>query len=191
MSALPIPDPPEVDVDMPETYELDTELDDAQRARWFIDSDVLASWAMRKLAGLRSAQRRDDATASAEHERIDRWRAWRARGREAHIEFFTRHLEDYGRRQREAGRKSLSLPTGEVRTREVRGGFRVVDEAAVLEWARDYAPQAIRVRESLDKAALNAAIKATGEVPPGVEPEPDRVSVTVSTEPVDAEVVES
>ena len=174
--------PPEVDVDMPEHYGLDTELDDAQRARWFIDSDVLASWAMRKLAALRMAQRRDDAISAAEYERIDRWFSRRYKARERDVEFFMRHLEDYGRRQRAAGRKSLSLPTGTVRTREVRGSLVVTNADAAVAWAEANAPDLLTVTVSLNKAAAKRHLAETGELPDGCEVAPDRLSVAIDTE---------
>lgn len=174
----PVPDEP---VEMPERLDLDTVLSEEQRARWSIETDADASWALRMLAGYRRAQREDEATAGEDTARVARWLDERTAARAHHLEFFTRHLEDYGRRQRALGRKSVDVPFGVIRTREAPARVTLVDLDRFWEFAEDH-PELVRTKSAPNLAELAAYVKATGEVPPGCAVVDADVSVSVVTE---------
>lgn len=69
--------------------------------------------------------------------------------------------------------KMIRLPVGQMGWRKVPGGPRVVDEVRVLDWARAALPAAVRVVESLDRTTIREYVTTTGELPPGVELQPD------------------
>jgi phage host-nuclease inhibitor protein Gam len=79
-------------------------------------------------------------------------------------------LEPWVLREIAGGKKrSVNLPHGIAGFRRTPDRLEVADEGAAVEWARENAPHAIRVRESIDKNEMKANIEATGEVPEGCE----------------------
>lgn len=72
--------------------------------------------------------------------------------------------------------KTLHLMTGSLSFRRVRGGARIVDKAAVLEWARESMPSAIVsvITERVDAEFIDGHFRQTGEIPAGVEVQEER-----------------
>jgi hypothetical protein len=71
--------------------------------------------------------------------------------------FFDGALRDYARRQRDAGRITIHLPSGTLSTRPVGGNVQVVDEAKVLAWL----PAEVRgevVKESVRLSVLQKLV---------------------------------
>lgn len=144
----------------------------AERPPWAVASEADAIWAADRV--LTARQRRDRI--------VEQCRAMIARAeRDAQRAeaFFLPLLEHWARLNPPAKGKTIHLPTGQLAFRRVPGGPRVVDDAAALDWARAALPDAVRVVESVDKAAIKAHIAATGELPPGVEITPDDESFSV------------
>jgi phage host-nuclease inhibitor protein Gam len=106
--------------------------DDPNLPRWRIEDDGAAEWAMRKLA--RELQARGPIVDQAEAwtSRIEEWLKATLAPFDRRIRWWEGHLTDYARRQREAGRKTVSLPSGKVSTRPVPASVKVADEAQVL-----------------------------------------------------------
>jgi Bacteriophage Mu Gam like protein len=78
------------------------------------------------------------------------------------------------------GKKSIKLTTGAIGFRTVPGGPRVIDEAAVLAWAKEHGiPGVIKVTESVSRTAVKEYVQATGDQPDGVEVVPSRESFDV------------
>jgi hypothetical protein len=62
------------------------------------------------------------------------------------------------------GRSSLECPNGKAAIRKSPGRLEVSDEAAAIKWVRLYEiPDLIRIKESIDKAALRHLLKDAGE----------------------------
>ncbi len=151
-----------------------------------------ATWAMRKLA---QSQRRIDAVkrqADEEHDRIDRWFAHATKSDQSTVEYFTEVLGNYVKRLRvEEGRKSLSLPDGTVKSREVKETFKVEDLTAFVKWVQqspDLESQWLRTKQEANIPAVKAGVvyngefvvdSATGETIDGLVHVPGSVSVTV------------
>jgi phage host-nuclease inhibitor protein Gam len=124
--------------------------------RWRIEDDGAAEWAMRKLARERQAFEDAHDQALAWCARIDKWWESTSAPLVRRIRWWEGHLEDYARRQREAGRKTVSLPSGKVSTRPVPASVKVADEAQVLAGL----PAEVRklvVKESVRLRELQAA----------------------------------
>ena len=162
---------------------------------WSITGLKEAAWAARKA----KAAHDSIATITAwEEEEIARVRAAadveRAR-EQSTLDFFTGALAQYLAKEIEAGRstKTLNLPSGRVSIR-ARQPSLAIDDAPALEWARSHAPQVVKVRESLDRAAFKkavtladggAVITSDGEVLEFArwEPQSDSASFTPASEP--------
>jgi len=71
-------------------------------------------------------------------------------------------------------RKSIPLPAGTVGFRHLNTTLVIIDEGAVLDWARQHQPKAIQTKEYLSKTVINEHFAALGELPPGTQVEPER-----------------
>lgn len=167
-------------------------LADAEPERWRIVDDDGAEWAMRHIAEATAELAELRARAARWQERIDAWFAQAAEQVARRADFFTAHLEWYGRRERiEHERATISLPSGKVSARQVGAAVEIVDEEALLAWAKDNAPAIVRVREDVlvselrkvcvsgDDGFTTTVYAETGELIPGAGVRPEHVSVSV------------
>ncbi len=170
----------------------DETLLDAEES-WSISSYGEAEWSMAKVSTVDAELARIDQQYEEWLQRLDNWRNAAVRPLQERREFFVGHLSDYLRRLRQENprKKSLPLPSGKVSSRHQQPRAVIVDEAAVIEWARasDHA-EVIRVVESVRLDDLRKLVKvdgekvvdpSTGDVLPGVAVEAERLSVTVTT----------
>lgn len=173
-------------------HELDAIVDDEQKREHFrIEDDATATWAMRKLATIRSKQKENGDIAQTECERILEWAESVNKPLDTNASFFENLLMDYGRRQRvEADRKTISLPHGKIATRAGTDKWHVTAEL-LLPWLRENFPELIKVKEEPSLSALKEAfaervndgriVTEEGEVLPGVTVE--NINMTVSVTP--------
>lgn len=112
--------------------------------------------------------------ARAYAERVRRWAELELRRAEREESFFVRRfggeLEAWARSEVARltdGRRSVRLPSGVVGFRTAPPSLQVVDESALLAWARRHLRDAVEVRTTLRKSVLLGHLKATGECPTG------------------------
>jgi phage host-nuclease inhibitor protein Gam len=151
-----------------------------EHERWRIKTLGMADWAMRTVAEVRSR-------AGEYDEYVQQWT--RARDRVARsAEWLEDRLAEWGIQQRTPKLKTVELGSGSIATRESKERIEVFDERAVIEWAQERAPQALRTTVRFNKSEVGdewrihegAVIDtATGEIVPGVEVVPGRVTATV------------
>jgi phage host-nuclease inhibitor protein Gam len=136
-----------------------------------IDSPERANWLVRRVLETRAYAVR--VRTWAEHEQN---RAERDEARMMYL--FGRQLQDWATRElasRPGRRKSINLPSGIIGFRQTAMQIRIDNQDAVMAWAREMLPEAIIVKESLSKAAINEHFAATGEIPDaGITVEPSR-----------------
>lgn len=128
-----------------------------------------ASWVTDKMQSWRAEIERIKTTADAEIKR-----------REAMINYFTQRfeqeLEAFARSQLVGDRKTTVLANGiKLSFRKIAPKLEVLDEDAYLEWAKAWLPEAVVVKESVSKTAVNGHWKDTGEIPQGCDVQPERV----------------
>jgi len=85
---------------------------------------------------------------------------------------FGEALQGWAQQNLPPGKKSLKLLTGTLAFRTSPERLEVVDEATAIKWAFDNCQAAYKMVEALDKKALTAHFKASGELPPGCELKP-------------------
>jgi hypothetical protein len=156
-----------------------------------VDSDAKATWAMRKLRGVKAHIQSNRDIAAAEIERVQQWldAVNAPLDRDAH--FFTGLLEDYGLNQRaEFDRKTIPLPYGTISTREGTPTITFVDEDAFVAWATEHAPDLLKttVKPVLSEAKRILTItddlkviSGEGEVVPGASGTEAKTTVTIKT----------
>jgi phage host-nuclease inhibitor protein Gam len=159
------------------------------REVWSIRDLDAAAWAARKLAAAHAEVAGIDAWLEREIARATAAADTERRRHQSEIEFFEGHLGRYLAGLVADGRKTktLNLPAGSVSLR-ARQPLVEVDEPAALAWARVEAPDVVKVRESIDKAALKKRLEfaqggyavdtESGEVLPFVTWQPQTESIT-------------
>jgi phage host-nuclease inhibitor protein Gam len=176
-------------------HEQPSELDELlsapeQRDHFRIEDDSAASWAMRKLATIRTKQKENIAIADAEIERLTEWVESVNHPLERDASYFENLLADYGRRQRiESDRKSVVLPYGEIKTRAGSAKWHINAEI-IMAWLKENGfTNLIKVKEEPSLTALKETfltndgrvLTPEGEVVPGVTVE--NVDMTISINP--------
>jgi len=150
-----------------------------------------ADWAIRKLAKYRGKQAEIARVGHAEIERIKAWIAREVATFERDAAYFEGllvgwHAERMAEAEAEAGswekvrHKSVRLPGGMVAARQLPPKVEV-DEETFLSWATGAGMDGLyRVRFDPDKKAILEAVKADGELPPGVTITDGGVRITVT-----------
>jgi len=147
---------------------------DTAREPFIVNTEERAAWATDKVLSARERLSRIKAACQAMIDDAE----LEVRDAEA---FFLPMLEEWARSNPPKKGKTIKLPTGALSFRTVPGGPRVVDPDAALAWAKVEAGELViqTVSERLDKAGLADYVKASGDVPPGVEIAPARESFDV------------
>ena len=136
-----------------------------------------AEWTVRKIAEHRKRQKEVDELLQAELFRLKQWAQKEMEKEENNIAYLESLLMPWAQEQG----KSISLPSGRVRFRKVPDKF-IYDDQAIITWAKQHLPEAVRIKEEPDKAAIKAHVKATGELPDGLTIEPQEPKFEVVTE---------
>lgn len=150
--------------------------------------DSQAEWALRKLGKAREAALRVDRLADDQIAQVEAWRDQQQAALAPDIGFFTGLLEDWHRRtlSDDAKAKSVTLPSGTLKSRAGQARIVVTNDNDVLEWLTgDELDDLMPEKPAERRPALSAwkkAVKAerfavvdgrlvdaeTGEVVPGV-----------------------
>jgi hypothetical protein len=154
----------------------DAEVDEVQAEGWEPRDDFGVERALRFLDHLAREYGEVRARAEAWHAEITAWERLALARVQGPAERVSVALEVFALAQRRAtGSKSFSYPSGVLETRKGRDKVTVVDEAALLVWARRECPAAVKVVESVlvSKLPEHAVVDGRmvldgGEVVPGV-----------------------
>ena len=158
---------------------------------------------LRRLAKVRAEMAQIGDHAQAEIERIQEWHARRVEVLAGRERWLAEGLEMWHRAvlADDPSRKTISLPCGTLKSRSQQPVW-VFDDEVFIAWARENAPELVRVPEpkpQVDKAAAKKALHITsgdlpaeaalaitddGEVVPGVTVQVRGPSFTVVTEEV-------
>jgi hypothetical protein len=181
------------DVALPGDPDLDDVMAPDRPERFRIADDAAAEWAAGKVRKALADLDAVDALYARELERLNEWRD-HARNRPARtVDHLTALLVDYGLEQRDAGRKTVALPSGTVTTRAGQPGVAYTDEAAFLAWAEANAPDLVVVKKSPDRAGAKKVLAIDpdagqmfapdGTAVPGVDVTPATVTATFTPAP--------
>lgn len=112
---------------------------------WRVTDDGAAEWAMAHVVDADVQLQQLGAQADAWAQRIRQWFDHRARPLQAKQAFFTAHLQAYALARRDADpkAKTLTLPSGAVKTTEQQPKAAVEDEAAVVAWVSCWYPDVV------------------------------------------------
>jgi len=160
-------------------------IEEPAREPFKVDDDSKADWAMRKLASIRRKQAENKDIFDREVKRVMEWLEKVNTALERDAEWFEANLRPYALLQRSEGRKSVILPHGTIKTTAGRAKVEIENEEAFLKWAKDSAPELLRIKTEIDKKNLNAliteenkVISTQGEIVPAVRVIPAEASVS-------------
>lgn len=129
-------------------------------ARFRIEDDNAAEWAMRKLALAQAEVAQLQAQAQEWADRIQHWFVQAARPHADTLVYMEERLADYGLRRRQAGGSAtLNLPSGAIKTTSSSRAVEVADDEAVAAYVREVlhgtdADRAAAWREAIEAAEL-------------------------------------
>ena len=139
------------------------ECEDQLPQRFEVNDDPSANWVVKRIVAARAYGKRIKHWAETEQRRARREEAF-------FLNRFGLELDRWLRRklaERGGKAKSFNLPAGRVGVRHIGPKIEVINEDAVLAWAREHCPEAIKQTESLLKTPLTEHVEATGELPAG------------------------
>lgn len=113
--------------------------------RWRVTDDGKAEWAMAHVVDAEVQLQQLGAQADAWAQRIRQWFDHRAKPLQAKAAFFSAHLERYALdlRDQDPKARTLTLPSGAVKTTEQKAKAAVEDEAAVVAWVTCWFPEQV------------------------------------------------
>lgn len=146
-----------------------TETPDELTEQFTIETEERATWALGRIAATSAAVTIAKATAADYVQTAEKEAARTA-------DFFGAHLESYLQDNPPAKGKSTKLASGSIGYRTVKGGARITDQTALVEWAAGNDPTIINTTTTRSVAAadVKAIVSKTGEVPDGVTLTDDR-----------------
>lgn len=114
--------------------------------RWAVTDDGAAEWSMRHIANANAEIEKLRLQADEWEARIHQWFTQRAKPLEAKVAFMSAHLERYALYRREADpkAKTLTLPSGRVRTTRQVPTVVISDADEAIRWTAQNAPEAIK-----------------------------------------------
>lgn len=149
--------------------------------RWTIDDPTKAEWAMAKLAEAERKVAELTEQRNAQMERAQAWWARTVRDPQRTVGYMQAQLVDYAMRQRDAGKLTTILPSGEIPTRKGPDPcVDIDDEAALVAWALTNQPAIVTSTHKVGLTDLRTVavivgekvLTADGEVIPGASIRP-------------------
>ena len=170
---------------------VDEEDETAREGAWGIGSVAELDWALKRLGELEQRVfENQDVTKTRINELEDRCLRLN-RPLEDGIRFFRRAIETYAETHRAellggGKRKSRALPHGSVGWRKRPASLEVVDNEALLEWARMQPVELglVRIKEEPCLREILSVAGETGEVPPGMQHKPEAEVLQVKPQPL-------
>jgi hypothetical protein len=152
----------------------------------------LADWALRVLHEANIRIDEIDRQFTQFVAGLEAWRETQTKTYRATVAFMTQHLEDYGRRwlatQPPSRPKTLSLPSGKVKTRTTESSVVMEDSDAVLAWATTEEPSL--VHEEPRRWVLISEIRDVVEIKVDVDEEaPELITKTLVVHKATGEIV--
>lgn len=120
-----------------------------EKPEFRVTDEASAEWVLEKILNAEADAAREQIKLNAVKERLEA----NIKASKARAEFFTtkyaNDLEDFARTQLEGAKtRTLKLTWGSLSFRTTKGGLRVADPEKALAWAKDNAPEAVKVSES-------------------------------------------
>ena len=134
-----------------------------------------ANWTVERAQQATTEIARIQAQAAEWKRQIDEWEAKATAEYRQTVEYMQAVLEPFVRKELEGQkRRSVTFPAGIAGFRKGQGKLEYTDEAAVLAWAKEHCPWAVKQVETVLKQPVKDYIKEKGEIPDGADYEEPR-----------------
>jgi phage host-nuclease inhibitor protein Gam len=147
---------------------------------WHVGNLSDADWALRRMASLQRQIKENDALLEANVARLQLRHAKMNEALARGLAFFAAKVEEYATLHRAellggGKRKSRKLLHGSIGWRKTGGGFKMNDKEALLAWAQKQPVELnlVRIKEEPAWDRIKEDLRSTGELPPGVDVEPE------------------
>jgi phage host-nuclease inhibitor protein Gam len=147
-----------------------------------VDSEGRAAWVTNKLLSYDEQLARLDAQYKAMRARLEGERdGFRAQ--------FLVPLQQWAEANLPKKGKTIHLLTGSLSFRRVKGGTRIVDRQALLNWCEDHLVEAVTLtmQKGIDAEVVRAHYEDSGEIPPGVMLQEERDEFYIKAAKADKE----
>jgi phage host-nuclease inhibitor protein Gam len=163
-------------------YDLESVLHDTESKRFEVKDLDTANWAVSKMTKANQRIAQYQALATEYHRKIDAWLADISKEDKDTIEFFEAELRPFVSREIASHKaKSVKLMGGIAGYRSGTDTVEIEDEQKALQYCRAFAPELIRVTESIDKGDAKKRLQK-GEVIEGLRLVPGIERFYVKTE---------
>ena len=143
--------------------EVKEEVQEEQEERFVVDDDDKACWALQKVKELEDQVEEKENLAQRQIDQVNNWLDKEKSSLERKINNFNNMLFEYAQQLREEdpGMKTHSLPFGKLQFRKRRPKWQYGDE--LLTEVKNRIPDAVRVKEDVDKRELKKIVKDSGQ----------------------------
>ena len=163
-------------------FDIESVLHDTESKRFEVKDLDTANWAVSKMKKANERIAKIRTVAEEYHRRVDAWLADIIKEDVDAIEFFEAELRPFVSREIAAHKsKSIKLMGGVAGYRSSPESVDIEDEKKALEYCRMFAPELIRVTESIDKGEAKKRLQK-GEVIEGLRLAPSIERFYVKTE---------
>lgn len=137
--------------------------EEEEQERFVVDDDDKACWALQKIKELEDQVEEKEKLAQRQIDQVNNWLENETSSLEKKINNFNNMLFEYAQQLREEDPdlKTHSLPFGKLQFRKRRPKWQYEDE--LLDTVKEKIPDAVRVKEDVDKRTLKKIIKDSGE----------------------------
>lgn len=137
--------------------------EEEEQERFKITDDDRACWALQKIKELEDQVEEKEALAQRQIDQVNNWLDKETSSLEKQINNFKNMLFEYAQQLREEDptMKTHSLPFGKLQFRKRRPKWQYEDE--LLDTVKDRIPDAVRVKEDVDKRTLKKIVKDSGQ----------------------------
>lgn len=137
--------------------------EEEEQERFVVDDDDKACWALQKIKELEDQVEEKEALAQRQIDQVNNWLDKETSSLEKKINNFNNMLFEYAQQLREEDptMKTHSLPFGKLQFRKRRPKWQYEDE--LLDTVKEKIPDAVRVKEDVDKRTLKKIVKDSGE----------------------------
>ena len=136
--------------------------EEEEQERFKVTDDDRACWALQKIKELEDQVEEKEALAQRQIDQVNSWLDKETSSLEKQINNFNNMLFEYAQKLREEDptMKTHSLPFGKLQFRKRRPKWQYEDE--LLDTVKEKIPDAVRVKEDVDKRTLKKIVKDSG-----------------------------
>jgi len=170
-------------------FDVDGYETESKTEEFVIDNDDKLIWAFKKLKASKTEAEKINEIANAQISKIESWKGQQLEKTDNSINYFTGLITAYYRNLLEENPKAKCVtPFGKASKRKV-AAWKYPDDAALVELCKEYVPDAVVTKETVNKTELKKILKVSegmvftsdGEIIEGITVD-ENINITVTCE---------